>query len=145
MPNSKSTVNFFFLNSNSGLRKRKELKRFLISIFKREQIKLQSINYIFTDDKKLLEINKRYLNHSFLTDIITFPLSEKGHPLTAEVYISIERVRENAHIHQTTLKQELHRVIFHGALHLCGYNDKTKQQMIQMRKTEVYYLARYFG
>lgn len=145
MPQARSKVKFFFLTSNQGLKNRKDLKRFLISIFNKEKKKLEAINYIFTDDKNLLKINKQYLNHNFLTDIITFDLSDKGQPITAEVYISLKRVKQNASIHQTTFKQELHRVIFHGALHLCGYNDKTDRQRNQMRKKENSYITDYFG
>jgi len=145
MPQARSKVKFFFLNSNPSLKDRNRLKKFIISIFNKENRGLETINYVFTDDKNLLAINKKYLNHNFLTDIITFELSNKDLPITAEVYISAERVKENAGIHKTTFKKELHRVIFHGALHLCGYNDKTSRQVNQIRKREDYYLAKYFG
>lgn len=144
MRQAKPKVRFFFLNSSPSLKGRKELKKFLISIFSKEKRSLETINYVFTDDKDLFEINKKYLNHNFLTDIITFDLSNKGQPVIAEVYISVERVKENASIHKTTFKKELHRVIFHGALHLCGYNDKTTQQVSRIRKKEDYYIAEYF-
>jgi rRNA maturation RNase YbeY len=145
MLRAKSKVNFFFLNSSLSFKDRKKLKKFLISMFNKEKKSLATINYIFTDDKNLLEINKNYLNHHFLTDIITFDFSDKNQPINAEVYISAERVKENATIHKTTIKQELHRVIFHGVLHLCGYNDKTIHQINQMRKKEDYYIDEYFG
>ena len=145
MPQARSKVKFFFLNSNPSLKDRNRLKKFIISILNKENRGLETINYVFTDDKNLLAINKKYLNHNFLTDIITFELSNKDLPITAEVYISAERVKENAGIHKTTFKKELHRVIFHGALHLCGYNDKTSRQVNQIRKREDYYLAKYFG
>jgi len=145
MPQARSKVKFFFLNSNPSLKDRNRLKKFIISIFNKENRGLETINYVLTDDKNLLAINKKYLNHNFLTDIITFELSNKDLPITAEVYISAERVKENAGIHKTTFQKELHRVIFHGALHLCGYNDKTSRQVNQIRKREDYYLAKYFG
>lgn len=144
MPQAKSRVNFFFLDSKPTLKNRETLKDFLISIFKKERKYLGSITYIFTDDKNVLEINKKYLNHNFLTDIITFDLAERHQPITAEVYISTERVKENASAHKTTFKKELHRVIFHGALHLCGYNDKTSPQVAKMRRKEDFYISEYF-
>ena len=132
------------MSPNPALKNRKELKRFLTSLFKKEQRRLESINYIFTDDKDLLEINRKYLNHNYLTDIITFDLSEIGQPITAEIYISVERVKENAVIHKTSFKHEMHRVIFHGALHLCRYDDKTTRQINKIRKKENQYIAEYF-
>lgn len=145
MAHPKSKVNFFFLNSCPSIKDRKKLKKFLVSIFNKEEKNLETINYVFTDDQNLLGINRKYLNHNFLTDIITFDLSNKNQSITAEVYISIERVKENASTHKTTFKKELHRVIFHGTLHLCGYNDKTTQQIIKMRKKENYYISKYLG
>lgn len=145
MPQAKSRVKFFFLTPTPSLKNRKELKSFLVSLFNNEKKKLQSLNYVFTDDNDLFEINKKYLNHNSLTDIITFDLSEKGEPITAEIYISVERVKENAFSHQASFKNELHRVIFHGALHLCGYNDKASSQVNKMRKKENKYLYEYFS
>ena len=105
---------------------------------------LYSLNYIFCTDKQLLEINKQYLKHDFYTDIITFELSPKKQPIEGEIYISIDRVKDNAWSLGETQYSELHRVIFHGALHLCGYKDKNKTELQEMRKTETKYLAQYF-
>lgn len=86
------------------------------------------------------------MNHDYYTDIITFDLSkDKKAALQAEIYISVDRVKENAVTHQSTIKIELHRVIFHGFLHLVGYSDKTKSQQLIMRKKENKLLNRYFG
>lgn len=104
---------------------------------------LASLNYIFCTDKRLLEINRQYLKHDFYTDIITFPLSAPKMPVEAEIYISIDRVRENAKTLDVSFKTELHRVIFHGALHLCGYGDKTKGEKEKMRGKEDKYLQKY--
>jgi len=127
------------------LKNRENLKKYIISIFRLEKKNLASINYIFTNDRGILDINRRYLNHDFLTDIITFELSGKNQPIISEVYISVERVKENAAIHNTTFKEEIHRVIFHGILHLCGFNDKLKKQAQIMRAKETYYLSKYFS
>ena len=138
-------VRFFFLESRPNLKSRTRLKSFIDSIFKKEKKILGSINFIFTNDKIVRKINKEYLNHDFNTDIITFDLSEKKNAITAEVYISCDRVKENAQIHKTSLEKELHRVVFHGSLHLCGYNDKTSKESNQMRNKEDLYLLKYFA
>lgn len=101
------------------------------------------MNYIFCSDTRLLEINKKFLNHDYYTDIISFDFSE-GVSTQAEVYISIDRVKENARGLGVSFKSELHRVVFHGALHLCGYGDKTKKARETMRKKEDYYLLDFF-
>lgn len=83
------------------------------------------------------------MNHDFYTDIITFDLSE-AEDIIAEIYISIDRVRDNAKALRTSFKSEIHRVIFHGALHLCGFGDKTKGEKAEMREKEDFYLLKYF-
>ena len=140
----KTKVHFFSHDIHTNLKNKANLKRFIESIFKKESEVLESINYIFCSDKTILEINKKYLNHDFYTDVITFDLSPNNKTKSAEVYISIERVKENAFQLQTTFKDELHRVIFHGALHLCGLKDKTKSQKQKMRNRENHYLSKYF-
>ena len=140
-----SKVYFFSDGAEPNIKNRKKLRAFIIHIFKKEKIKLGAINFVFTTDQKLLKINKDYLSHDFLTDIITFDLSESHNPIVAEVYISLERVRENALKLGESISSEIHRVIFHGALHLCGYSDKTKIQSKKMRELENYYLSEYFN
>jgi probable rRNA maturation factor len=115
---------------------RRLLKKHLVALFRREKVKLEKLDYIFVSDARLLEINKQHLSHDFFTDIITFPLHESGHPVVGEIYISIDRVRENAIQFQQKFQVELSRVIFHGALHLCGYRDKSKTEQQEMRKQE---------
>ena len=135
-------VRFFIEHKKFSLEKRAELKAFIESLFKREKKKLSSINYIFCSDKRLLEINRQFLNHDFYTDIITFDLSESD-STQAEIYISVDRVKDNAKSLGTSFKSELHRVIFHGALHLCGYRDKTNKERKEMRVKESFYLSKY--
>ena len=139
---SKSKVRFFFEEKNFSLENRAQLKTFIESLFKKEKKKFSSINYIFCSDKRLLELNRQFLNHDFYTDIITFDLSELD-STPAEIYISIDRVRDNAKSLNTSFKSELHRVVFHGALHLCGYKDKTRAEQRQMRQKEEFYLFKY--
>jgi probable rRNA maturation factor len=135
-------IRFNFLES-IGLSDRRSLKQFLGRLFKKEGQSLAELQYVFCSDHYLLIINHQYLGHDFYTDIITFPLSEKHQPINAEIYISVDRVRENAHKYDSSLKKELHRVIFHGALHLCGYQDKQARQQQEMRRREDYYLKLY--
>lgn len=143
---SKSTSPDIFFNflEEVTLRERARLKEFLPSLFKREKKQLMEIRYIFCSDDYLLDINKQYLKHDYYTDIITFDLSEPGQPINAEIYISVDRVRDNARNFHTSLKRELHRVIFHGALHLCGYKDKSQEEERIMRQKEDKYLEIYF-
>ena len=136
----------FFELEPTSLKDRKRLKTFIYSLFLKEGRELNNMNIIFCSDGYLLEINRLHLEHDFYTDIITFDLSEsKGNLITAELYISIDRVKENALILKTTFCIELHRVIFHGCLHLCGYTDKRKKDIGNMRAKEEESLILYFS
>jgi rRNA maturation RNase YbeY len=138
-------IHFHFLTKGFTLKNRTPLKAFLLDLFRREGKEADTINYIFCDDEYLLQINKEYLDHDTYTDIVTFELSEKGEDLLSDIYISVERVRANAEIFGTSFTRELHRVIFHGALHLSGYKDKKKEDAQRMREKEEENLERYFG
>ena len=103
---------------------------------------IEHISYIFCSDEYLLELNKSALNHDYYTDIITFDLREnEADPLDAELYISLDRVRENSSDFNTTFALELKRVMVHGLLHLTGLNDATDEEKQHMRKMENTYLA----
>ena len=143
MPPPTSKVKFFFDGISINIKQRRRLKAFVHDIFKKEKKSLHQINYVFCKDKRLLAINREYLGHDYYTDIITFDLSENRNAIRAEVYVSADRVRENAAIHEVTIDREFQRVIFHGALHLCGYADKTLTDRKRMRNREEYYLARF--
>ena len=143
-PNSGEKIKFHYLDTSFVFPNRQALKTFLVSLFRKEKSKPESIDFIFCDDAYLLQLNQQHLKHNTYTDIITFPLSSKGEPLVAEIYISIDRVNENAQKFQVPFLHELHRVIFHGALHLCGFKDKTKDDIELMRKKEDQYLKSYF-
>ena len=132
---SQSKVCFFF-KTKVTLRQRTKLKKFIEEIFKEEKKNLLSLNFIFCSDKDLLIINQQFLKHNYHTDIITFELSLKEKPIEGEIYISIDRVKENATLLGETFYRELHRVIFHGSLHLCGYKDKSKKEIEEMREME---------
>lgn len=134
-----ATVYFNHADRQLTLKGKKLLKKFIIYIFEREKKELQRIDYIFCSDKYLLQINRQFLQHDYYTDIITFNISDAS-SIKGEIYISLDRVKENALIYSTTFQNEALRVIFHGALHLCGYNDKTKKEIIFMRALENKYL-----
>ena len=111
------------------------IQDWLTKIIEQEGQQLSLLNFIFCDDDYLHKINVEYLNHDTLTDIITFPLAELP-TIEGEIYISIPRVRENATKFKTTFDNELHRVLAHGVLHLCGYLDKTAEEAQLMRQKE---------
>lgn len=136
-------VSFHFLEVQFSFTQRTALKQFLISIFKKEKKPLESLNYVFCSDEYLLEINNNYLQHNYYTDIVTFELSATDKTV-GDIYISVDRVKDNAENLEQSFKRELHRVIFHGALHLCGYRDKTVKEQKKMREMEDKYLKLYF-
>ena len=138
-------IQFHYLVPSFGFANRIELKQFLIKMCGKEGKKIEAINFIFCSDKYLLQLNQAHLNHNTFTDIITFELSPKNHPLVADIYISVERIRENARLFGVTFTEELHRVIFHGVLHLFGYKDKKPADQKRMRGLEGKWLAKYFG
>lgn len=137
-------VHFHFLIKPFFFPQRNFLKQYLITQFQKEGKAIENINYVFCDDAYLLQINQQYLQHDTYTDIVTFELSPPRQPLLADIYISVERIRENAKLYNAGLQQELLRVIFHGALHLCGYKDKSKSQTALMREQENEWLSRYY-
>jgi probable rRNA maturation factor len=142
-PSTKSKVCFFF-ETPVSLKDRAKLKKFIEAAFRKEKKNLKSLNYIFCGDEELLQINRQYLKHDYYTDIITFELSNKGEPIEGEIYISIDRVKENSRNLSEFVYKELHRVIFHGALHLCGYKDRSQLESRKMRAKEDQFLYQYF-
>ncbi|HEX2534685.1 MAG TPA: rRNA maturation RNase YbeY [Chitinophagaceae bacterium] len=142
--NAFTAIRFHYLFPSFTFPNRTKVKGFLYELCRKEGKAVDQLNYIFCDDHYLLEINRQYLQHDTYTDIITFPLSSKNAPLLSDIYISIPRVKENAKQFQTTFQKELHRVLFHGALHLCGYKDKSPADSKRMRAKEEEYLRRYF-
>jgi probable rRNA maturation factor len=127
------------------LKNRTQLKQFIQNVFKTEGQAFTTLNYVFCTDAYLLTINQQYLNHNYYTDIITFNLANKNNPVLGDIYISVDRVKENAKTENCSFTQEIHRVILHGALHLCGYTDKTTAQQKKMRAAENHYLNLYLG
>ena len=126
---------------------KENLSKFLDDLIKQNRASLDEIEltYVFCSDEYLIDINNKFLDHDTYTDIITFDLSDHDEHLISEIYISIERVEENAKEFGVSFQQELHRVIFHGALHLCGYKDKTEEEATAMRSMEEKYIRAYFN
>lgn len=115
-------------------------RNWLLQLIKNEGFKSSDINFIFTSDGHLLEVNKKYLNHDYFTDIITFDYGENK-TVSGDVFMSLDRISDNAKSFNTSQIDETHRVLAHGTLHLCGYKDKTKQDKEQMTAKEDYYLS----
>lgn len=134
-------INFFVEDIKFTLTKKKELRHWITSTIEHNLKNLQLINYIFTSDSYLLSINKEYLKHNTLTDIITFNQSTDQNLIEADIFISIERIKENSKKLNIPFKEELHRVMIHGVLHLLGFNDKSDPEKKEMRKKENHYLA----
>ena len=137
------TISFNKADATATLKNRVALKSFIEKRVKKEGLSIESLNYVFCSDKYLLEINKQFLDHNFYTDIISFDLSEEPGKLIGEVYISVDRVKENAKTHGASFTEELLRVIFHGALHFCGYKDKKPADSKKMRQMEDLWLSAY--
>jgi probable rRNA maturation factor len=129
------SVLFFAEGIDFKLEHPRKTANWIRAVAKKERKKLISINYIFCSDSYLLTLNQDYLQHKTLTDIITFDYSQKSN-LEGEIYISIQRVKENAEIFHRPFTEELHRVIIHGLLHMVGYGDKSAVEKVQMRKKE---------
>jgi len=117
-------------------------KKWLNQVISNEAKREGDITYIFCDDDYLLEKNIRFLNHNTLTDVITFDYCE-GNSVSGDIFISIERVKENSEVFKVDFLTELNRVMVHGLLHLLGYKDKTERESNLMRKKENYYLSKY--
>ncbi|MBW0176777.1 rRNA maturation RNase YbeY [Sediminibacterium sp.] len=133
-------IMFRYADRRLTLAQKTAIQEFVEKLFTKEKTPLARINYIFCSDEYLLAINRSFLQHDYYTDIITFGLSAPGKPVEAEIYISTERVKDNAGQLDISFRDEMLRVIFHGALHLCGYKDKRKADIALMRKREDHYL-----
>jgi len=136
---SKSIQIFYERVGKQGVRV-SELKKFIHEIVKLETGVLGNINVIFCTDEQLLAINQKFLGHNTLTDVITFDFCEDFDNVSGDIFISIERVKDNAIRLQVDPKYETYRVLFHGVLHLLGYKDKTPEQKLVMRQKEDQYL-----
>lgn len=119
------------------------IARWLGQVFKTEEKELNSLSIILCSDDYLHNLNVEYLQHDTLTDVITFPYSILGKPIEGDIFISIDRIKENAEQLNITFQDELHRVMVHGALHLAGYADKTPEEATIIRAKEDFYLSQF--
>ncbi len=137
------TIFFNKADKGTSLANRILLKSFIEKQLRMEGIAIEALQYVFCSDDYLLNINKQFLNHDYYTDIISFDLSEEKGVLIGDIYISVDRVKENAKTHGNKYLHELLRVIFHGALHFCGYKDKKPADAKLMRSMEDKWLKAY--
>lgn len=133
-PSGKSSVQFHSLVDDFKLKNKKIFKSALLDFAREEGARTGTLNYIFCNDDYLLELNKTYLQHDYYTDILSFPLSLE--PVEGDIYISIDRVRENAVTFNTDFTTELSRVMAHGLLHFLGYDDHSEKNIRVMRQKE---------
>ncbi|MGY8989259.1 MAG: rRNA maturation RNase YbeY [Flavobacteriales bacterium] len=136
-----NTISFHY-ETDFLLEKTESYIRWIKNVISEENKGLGEVNYIFCDDKYLLEKNIKYLDHNTLTDIITFNYCE-GDIISSDIMISIERVMENSSIFENSFSEEINRVMIHGILHLIGYNDKTDGEKEIIRKKENYYINKF--
>ena len=131
------SVRFQGYSKEISVNNEKKLSNWLVSVFQSyDTSRKLKLDVILCNDDELLEINKTYLNHDFYTDIITFPIETTEKELEAELYVSVDRIRDNALQHGVDYQHEFSRVLVHGVLHLCGFNDKSTSEQREMRALE---------
>ena len=135
-------VNYYFEDTAFKLKAKTKIKNWLKLVAESEVYTLGNVSVIFCSDNYILDINQRFLQHDYFTDIITFDYSE-GSKISGDLYISVDSVKENSIEYGTDFENELHRVIVHGILHLIGYDDHTDEDVRIMRSKENYYLSLY--
>lgn len=135
-------INYFYENTQETISE--NYKTWLEDLIRNEEKKPGNINYIFCDDEYLLKVNQDFLQHDYYTDIITFD-SVKGKTINGEIFVSLQRVKDNATTLAKIYEEELRRVIAHGVLHLCGYKDKSPEDELLMRQKEDFYIQRFQG
>jgi len=138
-----SSINFFFEFGEIRSLKKKLIRLWIEEVVRRNKLRTGDLNFIFVRDNKLAKLNRKHLKNNTLTDILTFSFQEEIGLISGDVYISAERVRENAVLYKEPLVREYLRVIIHGVLHLIGFNDKTEKEKKIMRLQEEECLSLY--
>lgn len=136
----RSAIHFFSEDISFNLKQKNLIRKWVKNTIEEEHYQLGELNFIFCSDTHLLSINQQYLNHDTYTDVITFDNSGENNRILGDIFISIDRVRENALSFNVPEQDELHRVMIHGTLHLLGYPDKGKKAKALMTAKETYYL-----
>ena len=134
-------IHFFFENTPE-IPLPDSIEPWLENLIREENYRPGEITYIFCDDAYLLKVNQDFLQHDYYTDIITFDYV-KGKIISGDIFVSLQRISENAVLLEKDFNEELRRVIAHGVLHLCGYKDKSEEEKKEMRGKEDYYLSKY--
>ncbi|MFH0895838.1 MAG: rRNA maturation RNase YbeY [Bacteroidota bacterium] len=137
-------VRFFSEDVSFTLKHKRKTAHIIDSILESEKPKSGHVNYIFCSDKYLLKLNRTFVKHDYYTDILTFEDYDENGLLTADIFISIDRVKENAKELKESFHSELIRVIIHGILHICGYSDHLPAEKIKMREKENQYIMHFF-
>ena len=136
------SILFFSEESSFKIKNERIVKKWILNTINEYNRNIHQINIIFCSDQYLKKINSDFLNHDYYTDIITFNNSDAPDTIATDIFISIDRIKDNSIIHKVTFNSELHRVIIHGILHLLDYNDKTSQERMEMCKAENKYLSK---
>ena len=136
-----NNITFNFEDVSPFLKNRGNLRLWLNATAKKEKKVIASVNYIFCSDKHLLAINKQYLKHDYFTDVITFQYDFSEEGVAGDIFISYDRIKDNAKEFNQSINNELHRVMVHGLLHLLGYKDKNAEQQKVMKSKEDFYLS----
>ncbi len=130
----------FNYETNFKLENEKTISKWILKVIEAEGFKIEEVNYVFCDDDYLHKLNVEFLDHDTLTDIISFDYSV-GKMIQGDIFISVERVKDNAKDFKVSFREELHRVLVHGILHYCGYKDKTNEDAEVMRSKENHYIT----
>lgn len=128
-------ISFINEDVKSILKNKRVLKKWITEVIKSYNFKVGDLTYIFCSDEYILKVNIEYLNHDYYTDIITFDYVDSN-VISGDMFISLDTVKSNSELFKTSYTEELHRVIIHGVLHLCGLKDKSKEDAIKMRSAE---------
>lgn len=135
-------INFFYNHPVPDLFNKRVAEKIIKNIFDDEKISPSELSFIFVDDKYLTRLHDEYLNDKSQTDVITFDVSDEQKDLKGEIYISVERAKDQSGEYGTDINEELYRYVIHGVLHLCGYEDKEDEARVAMKEKEEYYLQR---
>lgn len=140
-------ITYHVEHSNFKLTQKRKLSKWIKSVINNSSFEVGDLNFIYCDDPYILDLNRKYLNHNYYTDVITFDntedFSEENNIISGDIFISIDTVKANAEEYGSTFEEEFLRVTIHGVLHLLGYDDKTEEEVSVMRQTENYCIEKY--